>query len=48
MKGTHLSVKRILLMLCGILLIGTVINAFCNGPLIQFFRGKIEKRVGKF
>ncbi len=28
--------------------IGTVINAFCNGPLIQFFRGKIEKRVGKF
>ncbi len=23
--------------------IGTVINACCNGPLIQFFRGKIEK-----
>ncbi len=22
--------------------IGTVVNALCNGPLIQFFRGKIE------
>lgn len=24
--------------------LGTVVNAFCNGPLIQFFREKIEKR----
>ncbi len=23
--------------------LGTVVNAFCNGPLIQFFRGKFEK-----
>lgn len=23
--------------------LGTVINSLCNGPLIQFFRGKIEK-----
>lgn len=23
--------------------LGTVVNACCNGPLIQFFRGRIEK-----
>lgn len=27
-----------------ILGLGTIVNAFCNGPLIQFFRGKITKR----
>ena len=27
--------------------IGTIVNAFCNGPLIQFFRGKIEAFITK-
>lgn len=26
--------------------LGTVVNACCNGPLIQFFRGKVEKGSG--
>lgn len=28
--------------LWAILGLGTVVNAFCSGPLIQFFRGRIE------
>ena len=27
--------------------LGTIVNACCNGPLIQFFRERIEERIGK-